>query len=163
MKRTFMLASFLIGGLFLSQMTFGHWAPPLDTSKIASNAVCSSPLEKSTPCKFREGLVQKLAWKVAMLISASNDLGGQIWPRPFPHFGGVQQLLFYNKKIDMRPHGQNSHFSVWGIKCTLLGTPYNPYDPLKNRTPCKIWEGSVQRCGHVSRTHTHTHSILVYT
>ncbi len=28
--------------------------------------------------------------------------------------------------------------------------------PLKMRIPCKIWEGSVQRCGRVSRTHTHT-------
>ncbi len=52
-----------------------------------------------------------------------------------------------------------------------MGTPFgHPHNilyppmtaPFEKEKPCKIWEGSVQRCGRVSRTHTHTHLILVY-
>ncbi len=73
------------------------WAPPLVMPETALSPVCPSPLEKSTPCKFWEGLVQLIAWKVATLILASSDLGGQIWPYPVPHFWGAWQLLFYAK------------------------------------------------------------------
>ncbi len=100
-----------------------------------------------------------------------------------PPFWGVPNNFYFMNFFDPRPHSaQNGHLSVLGIKwAPLLGTPITFFTrlwppPLKKRSPCKIWEGSVQRCGCgcVSRTHahppthppkhthTHTHSILVY-